>query len=410
MTNMKADWKRERLEGLYQHHHKILKERKEAREEEQEKNLISLGLISPDSQASSHRLKAKLMEKARMSTTISHTELENNLKSDRQSTLQDEVNEGGKENISSLANKTTVAFPRRVHLRQTSHGDGRAILKDNSELNLFSRAAVPVKYNPRFEDLLKQDIEVFRLEPKENRATTRPGTSRLDRPGSQSRDSGILSSASIKMLKERFVRKRTSVNTVTGIEIKEIRETQKSHQRVPSIDLDLKPSLELSQNTSSHNNLGVQSLNERMLKQYIIGKSLVTANHRDSLLMTSIDKGSLSSLDTTARQNLKGHNEYGSMSKIEEGNVRKSSVNNESMHAKSKARASFKILKSTLGRRESCRGTSETSIMNSKDQIEGQKSFKINGEKAVTTRDFPSRKGLRDIRNMKFGATMKINP
>ena len=399
--SLKTNWKNERLKGLYEQHNQNLQVNNSVQEflKEQEKNLI--GMLSPQSssqqqpqQPISQRLKIKVMEKAK---AINSDLIE-------QSKSQAELSKPPLTKIKE--NPKVVDFRYIVNPKRNSTKPGEHLStgkpSESEEFNIFSRTRIPRHYDQKQEDLVKKDNnEVVRLEFRESHK--RPSSQRADlrsrdeskRSNSQIRDVSSLSTASILLIKKRYMKKKTRA-VDPAMDIKEFRDI---NQRAPSLNLDVRLN---SQDNQSHTMTinaiqSLTSLNERNFRQYIKGTSIQSpSNQQEKCYIGSLDKldkpekESMSNVEASTRQTLtKTINEIGSLNKItDEMAISKSVSILSPIHARPKTRSSAKMLRSTLQRRESWKIVNNTNtesyiVQNSGDQLmHNQKSFRITGEKA----------------------------
>ena len=404
--SLKTNWKKERLKDLYEQHSQTLQVNNTTQDflKEQEKNLI--GLLSPQSssqQQSSQRLKLKVMEKAKAITS----ELS------EQNELPKPPSGKIKENP-KVVDFRYIVNPKRNSLKPNDHiSSGKPL--EAEEFNIFARTRIPRHYDQKQEDLVKKDnSEIVRLDFRDS--TKRASSQRADlrsrdeskRSNSQLRDVSSLSTASIRLIKKKYMKKKTRV-VDSGMEIKEYRDI---NQRAPSLNLDTRlQSQENQSQTITINAIqSLTSLTDKHFKQYIKGSSIQSPSNQERCYISSLgqldkpEKDSMTNVDASTRQTLtKTIHEIGSLNRItDEMTVSKSVTLLSPIHARPKTRSSAKLLRSTLQRRESWKmvNNTESYIQNSGDQIiHSQKSFRILGERAKT-RGLPGTHVNRPLKNV----------
>ncbi len=398
MMNLKVDWKKERIEELCQRKIGLEKDKKEVSEArlEQERTLISLGLLSPD-KPSSKFLKIKIIDKMRLT-------LPN----------RDKVLKYGQ----SFEELPIVL--REKTLESTTKELSKELVSENEDDGLFSRTRIPRQYDPKCENMIKQSIDKARFSFRDDEPIKRPSSkvpeSHTDienrKSRSSSRGRGILSIPSLKSIKRKFLKSRMTVEA-GAMSITDIEE-DKDIKRAPSIEFDIKdPTPRLNKTSETH------SLNEKYFKQSLIGPFITTPIPSSTKLFGSSeriehiksDKGSLSTIEPSSRQTVsKGIIDIGSLNTIGEELYVKKVVKQQMpkaspIHSNIQSRNSLKTLRLTLRRQESKKTLNESTQQSIESIMLPHKPFRVSGERTGTV---GSRTGAQSVKNFRSSVASGI--
>ena len=429
LLTLKTTWKNERLKDITEKHQQAIEiDKQKVQENIRDIDRNLLGLLSPDSQqASSNRLKLKVMEKAKAisATSPALDEVKSPLKIEKSpttiiKTLKPKIYEVSKSTGRLIPDYRFIVQPKRNKLDHLNSARPEGM--DQSETSIFNRTRLPIQYNSKCEDLIKKDTEIVRLNFKEN-LNKRPGSQRIDsrrglnRPNSQARDGGITSSASLNIL-----RKRVMNSGVTG-SLNDLRDFNEGrHNRAPSIDLDTRVLVtEQDQHSVAATINAIPSLTDKHFGKFILANIKQNPQNTEKVpVVGSLDQldkpekaGSMNTVEGSTKNTLtKTTTEIGSLNRIMDEMVVSKHVSSNSalspIHSRPKTRTSTQNLRATLQRRGSWKVVGDSmNIHVSKDNSNSwQKSFRIQGENKSRTRYLTGRSDVHSLTNIKMAATV----
>lgn len=429
LLTLKTTWKNERLKDITEKHQQAIEiDKQKVQESIRDIDRNLLGLLSPDSQqASSNRLKLKVMEKAKAisATSPALDEVKSPLKIEKSpttiiKTLKPKIYEVSKSTGRLIPDYRFIVQPKRNKLDHLNSARPEGM--DQSETSIFNRTRLPIQYNSKCEDLIKKDTEIVRLNFKEN-LNKRPGSQRIDsrrglnRPNSQARDGGITSSASLNIL-----RKRVMNSGVTG-SLNDLRDFNEGrHNRAPSIDLDTRVLVtEQDQHSVAATINAIPSLTDKHFRKFILANIKQNPQNTEKVpVVGSLDQldkpekaGSMNTVEGSTKNTLtKTTTEIGSLNRIMDEMVVSKHVSSNSalspIHSRPKTRTSTQNLRATLQRRGSWKVVGDSmNIHVSKDNSNSwQKSFRIQGENKSRTRYLTGRSDVHSLTNIKMAATV----
>ncbi len=435
LLTLKTTWKNERLKDITEKHQQAVEIDKQKAHVQENLNNIDknlLGLLSPDSQqASSNRLKLKVMEKAKAiaATSLALDDVKSPLKIEKSpttlplKTLKPKIYEVSKSTGRLIPDYRFIVQPKRNKLDHLNSARPEGL--DSSETSIFNRTRLPIQYNSKCEDLVGKNTEIVRLNFKEN-PNKRPGSQRIDsrrglnRPGSQARDGGITSSASLNILRKRVM------NSGVAASVNDLRDFNEGrHNRAPSIELDTRVLVtEQDQHSVAATINAIPSLTDKHFGKFILANIKQNPqNTEKAFVATSLDQldkpekaGSVNTLEGSTKNTLtKTTTEIGSLNKIMDEMVISKQISSTSalspIHSRPKTRTSTQNLRATLTgqRRGSWKVVGDSmNIHVSKDNSKNswQKSFRIQGENKSRTRYLSGRSDVHSLTNIKMAATV----